>query len=389
MSENDTCPRWPEVEAAADGRFGPREVDRVERHLGQCASCRSRRARWEALRAEAREHARAPVTELEHRRARAALLRAAAAAGDEPRPSRARGFLFAGAFAVAASLVAAIALRGGGSRGGSKVQDAHAEARVDAVGDAQWARSHEVGRETVRLAEGVLRVTVPHQHPRHRFVVALPDGELEVRGTRFIVEARGGRTEQVTVFEGLVALRVGRSAEQLIAAGGRWHAPDPQVATVVPAPPVTSAPVPTPPAGATTAPPAHAVTRRAEPAGESPFQRFAAGVAAMGRGDFRVAAESFEDFERRQPHDERAEDAAWLRVVALRRGGDEPAALAAAERYLDRYPSGARRTDAASLVARSAYARGDCARVVALAQAGGASGDLARLRARCTQDGGT
>ena len=385
MSENDTCPRWPEVEAAADGRFGSREVDRVERHLAQCASCRARRARWEALRAEAREHARAPVSELEHRRARAALLRAAAMTGDEPRPARTRGFMFAGAFAMAAALVAALVLRGGG-RGGSARSETHPEARVDAVGDAQWARAHEVGRETVRLTEGVLRVTVPHQHARHRFVVALPDGELEVRGTRFIVEARGGRTEQVTVFEGLVALRVGRSSEQLIAAGGRWHAPDPQVATVVPAPPVAL--VPTPTAEVASAP-ARAVSRRAEPAGESAFQRFAAGVAAMGRGDFRVAAEAFEDFERRQPQDERAEDAAWLRVVALRRGGDEGSALVAAERYLERYPSGARRAEAASLVARSAYARGDCARVIALARSENGAGDLTRLRARCTPDGGT
>ncbi|MFO0604645.1 MAG: FecR family protein [Polyangiales bacterium] len=367
MSRPDGCASWPEVEAAADGRFGPREVERVGRHLAQCASCRARREALIALREEARAHARAPVSELDARRARAALLRAAAV-GDE-RPRRQWGIALAGAVAVAAAVVAV-------RRGGAPVMP-HAVARVDAGGGARWTRAVEPSRETVRLEEGSLQVTVPRQHAGHRFVVALPDGEIEVRGTRFVVEARRGRTERVVVFEGLVALRVAGAPERLLAAGARWaHEVAPVVASAAPA--TTPATSPSPAAPNAPVAPA-AAPRRA--AADDPFRRFAAGVEAMGRGDFRVAAESFATFERERPGDERAEDAGWLRVVALRRGGDEAGAQAAAARYLARYPAGARRGEASALLARAAAARGDCVRALALAGAAGALAD--DVRARC------
>ncbi len=364
MSRPDGCASWPEVEAAADGRFGPREVERVGRHLAQCASCRARREALMALREEARAHALAPVPELAARRARAALLRAAAV-GDE-RPRRQWGLALAGAVAVAAVVVAV-------RRGGAPAAP-HAMARIDAGGGARWTRAVEPSRETVRLEEGSLQVTVPRQHAGHRFVVALPDGEIEVRGTRFVVEARRGRTERVVVFEGLVALRVAGAPERLLAAGARWaHDVAPAVASAAPAVSPATLPV-------SSAPVAPVVAPRRAPA-DDPFRRFAAGVEAMGRGDFRVAAESFATFERERPGDERAEDAGWLRVVALRRGGDEAGAQAAAARYLARYPAGARRGEASALLARAAAARGDCARALPLAQAAGALAD--DVRARC------
>jgi ferric-dicitrate binding protein FerR (iron transport regulator) len=391
MSDRDECSHWPDVEAAADGRFGSRDVERVERHLATCASCQARQARWEALREEARAHAAAPVTELERHRARASLLRAAAVGG-ERRVSRGQGLMLAAGVAAAAA-VALVLARGGARTMTPPTEPAHAQAHVEPTGAAQWTRTVEPARETIRLTDGALQVTVPHQHARHRFVVSLPDGEIEVRGTRFVVEARRGRTERVTVFEGLVALRLGASSERLLAAGERWEVGGvaaPTVATAVAGAPATE-PTPSIVAAARPSSTSRPSSHHAPPAEEGGFQRFAAGVAAMGRGDFRVAAESFASFEQQRSDDERAEDAGWLRVVALRRGGDDAASLAAAERYLARYASGAHRGEAASLLARSAYVRGDCARVVALATAeGGRAGasDLARLRSLCQRDAG-
>ncbi len=393
MSEGEVCPRWPEVEAAEDGRFSAREVDRVERHLAQCADCRARRERWISLREEARGYAKAPVSDLQRHRARAALLLAAAHGEEQPRRS-VTPFAFAGAlsFAGAVAIAAVILARRGEHRTTGTPTDP--TARIEIVGEAHWTRSIEPDRETVRLTEGALQVSVPHQRVGHRFVVALPDGELEVRGTRFVVEAHGGHTVRVTVYEGLVALRVSHEPERLIAAGQRWKVPDDRPVVAAQTPP--AAEVPAAVVASATPPPAqhgahtHGSAHSESADAEAPFQRFASGVAAMGRGDFRTAAADFEDFERQQPHDERADDAGWLRVVALRRAGDEPAALTSAERYLRGYPSGAHRGEVATLLARAAKLRGDCARVIALSTSEGeraGATELRRLRDLCERDG--
>jgi hypothetical protein len=49
------------------------------------------------------------------------------------------------------------------------------------------------------------------------------------------------------------------------------------------------------------------------------------------------------------PRDSRSEDAAYLRVLALRRSGDDSAMKAAAYEYLSRYQAGFRRSEVESL----------------------------------------
>jgi hypothetical protein len=50
------------------------------------------------------------------------------------------------------------------------------------------------------------------------------------------------------------------------------------------------------------------------------------------------------------PSDARAEDAAYLRVIALHRGGDVAATKQAALEYLERYPRGFRRAEVQALL---------------------------------------
>jgi outer membrane protein assembly factor BamD (BamD/ComL family) len=66
---------------------------------------------------------------------------------------------------------------------------------------------------------------------------------------------------------------------------------------------------------------------------------------ALDRGDNRGAATLFGAFLARHPGDRRAEDAAYLRVIALQRCGDAASTKDAAREYLRRYPSGFRRVE--------------------------------------------
>jgi hypothetical protein len=85
----------------------------------------------------------------------------------------------------------------------------------------------------VRVTEGDLRLHVRKQLPGERFLVELPDGEVEVRGTTFEVTVREGKTTRVHVDEGVVSVRV--HGVFTLSAGETWNAPSdapsPRVAT--------------------------------------------------------------------------------------------------------------------------------------------------------------
>ena len=65
-------------------------------------------------------------------------------------------------------------------------------------------------------------------------------------------------------------------------------------------------------------------------------------MAALDVGDNVGAAAAFASFLVKHPHDPRAEDAAYLRVMALHRSGDDGSTKQAAKEYLHRYPAGFR-----------------------------------------------
>jgi outer membrane protein assembly factor BamD (BamD/ComL family) len=72
-------------------------------------------------------------------------------------------------------------------------------------------------------------------------------------------------------------------------------------------------------------------------------------MATLDAGNDVEAAAAFGRFIARHPRDPRAEDAAYLRIIALRRGGDEDGMKQAAEAYLRRYPSGFRHAEIETL----------------------------------------
>jgi outer membrane protein assembly factor BamD (BamD/ComL family) len=72
---------------------------------------------------------------------------------------------------------------------------------------------------------------------------------------------------------------------------------------------------------------------------------FRAAMNALDVGENREAATHFERFLQRHPRDARAEDAAYLRVIALQRCGDAAEMKDAAREYLRLYPSGFRHAE--------------------------------------------
>jgi TolA-binding protein len=82
-----------------------------------------------------------------------------------------------------------------------------------------------------------------------------------------------------------------------------------------------------------------------------PALDFRAAVALLDAGANRDAAAAFARFVANHPHDERAEDAAYLRVLALQRCGAaaDGEMRRAAREYLRLYPAGFRRGEVEKL----------------------------------------
>ena len=186
-----------------------------------------------------------------------------------------------------------------------------------------------------------------------RFVLELPDGELEVIGTHFGVRVEPEGTQRVEVTEGRVALRLRDALPISLGAGERWTAEREAAHAAVP-PSVPAAEPPSTPAPAAAAPSERSLvgarqtappeTKRAlePPSGEQAATAgahnddFARAVAAFGAGDYGQAERLFQDFERRHAEDARREDSMFLRAVARARRGDAAGARAAAREYLER-----------------------------------------------------
>jgi outer membrane protein assembly factor BamD (BamD/ComL family) len=70
---------------------------------------------------------------------------------------------------------------------------------------------------------------------------------------------------------------------------------------------------------------------------------------ALRAGDGRQAAAAFTRFLVEHPRDPMAEDAAYLRIIALQRAGASADVKRAAEEYLQRFPTGFRRAEVEKL----------------------------------------
>jgi hypothetical protein len=220
-------------------------------------------------------------------------------------------------------------------------------AGIQAEQDTVWSKEVEAGTEKVVLVRGVLSIHVEHgASHRQRLLVVLPDGELEDIGTTFTVSAGNGHTERVTVHEGSVLLRLRGRSPIALSAGESW----PSTPTAAAGAPIITPPPsderPTRPGPlrrqkvATLPPPA-----LADAAGRDASEQFRAAVRLFDSDDDCSAASGFLQFASQHPNDSRAEDASYLRVIALHRCGSNDEMKEAARAYLNVYPKGFRRAE--------------------------------------------
>jgi TolA-binding protein len=348
------------VEAKWDGRLGHREVASVDRHLLTCSACAALVADLERIRAALGESEGAP-TPLEVQRGRLRLLREAA----RPVPPVPRGVrrpAIVAAVLIAAAVVTLVVRRRAPEGGGSLAQTAPSAASaplrtttiVTPDPRAHFARVESGGTETVTLHDGAVNLSVRHLQAGERYLVKTGDAEVEVRGTVFRVEAAADHLQSVSVTEGRVEVRFG-GAVFLVNAEQRWDRPSEPQPSAPPSASVASTPAPPPiaPRLSTTSvsmalrPPRKRVVADAPNNGSDGLIE---GVGLIRRGDYGAAADRLDAFARTHPDDDRAEDSAFLVIVALQRAGRRPEAAAAAKSYLARYPAGYHREEAKALV---------------------------------------
>jgi len=117
--------------------------------------------------------------------------------------------------------------------------------RISNLENALFESKVEGGTVRCSLIRGIAAFHVELLGPRQRFLLTLPDGDLEVRGTRFVVTIEGEKTKQVDVAEGAVMLRLDGREEMLLSAGQRWPGVGsgrPTLSFIRPPPPKDAAP---------------------------------------------------------------------------------------------------------------------------------------------------
>lgn len=367
-----SCPRLFEVEALRDGRLDGAQATRFHSHLALCEVCTRETRALQDLADALRSQKNVDLDQLHVRRERTRLL-AAFDASLMPAPrSMAKLWLRWAAVAALLSTLTALAFVFWPARPassplpGATFTKPPEAVTVRADSNARWSRQVEAQLERITLVSGALSIRVDHGNSRRRLLVILPDGELEDIGTTFSVSADAGHTTRVTVEDGSVVLRLRGKPAIALGAGDSWSAPPPPAAT---APESTPLPAPARPVGPATT---SAVTPRqsASPRGRAlhnlqptpagrPAARqsapdpasagFRAAMTAFDSGDHALAAASFATFLSQHPSDPRAEDAAYLRILALQRVGHAPAMKQAVQDYLSRYPRGFRRAEVETL----------------------------------------
>jgi hypothetical protein len=338
------CPRLFEVEATRDGRLTGAERASFERHVAICSVCSGEMRALEGLAQALRASSRDEVDELHIRRERTRLLAAFDGALVSPNWRRVSPSLLAFACCLAAALFAVALLVHWRAKGAAPSFAATATV-IPADGDAIWSSRMDGDRERIVLARGALSIHVDHSRGEGRLVVVLPDGELEDIGTTFTVSADADHTTRVTVTEGRVVLRLRGRPQITIGPGDSWVRETPAPVACATAP-LAMAPSAEPAPGEPSSHPARSSSPPAsvQASGDSSSD-FRAAMDALERSDNHQAATLFAEFLGKHPGDRRAEDAAYLRAIALQRCGDDVGAKDAAREYLRRYPSGFRRPE--------------------------------------------
>ncbi len=368
------CDRAWETDALREGRLGPKEEESFDRHCRACVVCSGQVARDARLRELARALPVAESGQLTMKRLRARILRDVTMAVPARSLSWRRVALasaLGGALLAVASLVGGRALSriepGPPPTAGAPSPPPLAGA-VAADPGAVWSQAREGKVEHVELAAGTLGVHVRPQGPGERFLVRLPDGEIEVRGTTFEVTVREGATRRVRVDEGTVVLRLRESPDQKLGPGTIWASPDTSASgsrdtTAAQAQTAAPAAVSAAPVAASTVASAAAVPRRQSTdlqAVDEGAQLYMEAMRSFREGRYDGAAAAFHAFALAYPRASEAEDASFLEALSLARAGRADAAALAAERHLESFPRSFRRKEASMLVARAASHRGRC-----------------------------
>ena len=362
------CAHAWQAEALEDGRLSGAERASFERHAAGCAECASELRALVRLRQGAEGLPASSPTPLEHRRQRQALLRRASElcqrAPVQPRRRTFAAFVLAGA--LMAALCIGFGLRAWRSGSEASVALAAPTYRLDASPGASWQTIDGGAALRLRLGGGSFLFEVDKLTAVQRFVLDLPDGELEVIGTHFGVRVEPEGTRRVEVTEGRVALRLRDALPISLGAGESWTA-EREAARAAAPPSVPAAEPPSTPAPAPAAPSERPLPRARQtalpetkralepPSGEQAAAAgthdddFARAMAAFSAGDYGQAERLFQDFERRHAEDARQEDSTFLRAVARARRGDAAGARATARQYLERYPNGLRAPEAEQL----------------------------------------
>ena len=214
--------------------------------------------------------------------------------------------------------------------------------------EARFSRASADGTEIVTLDDGAIDLSVRHLDAGERFLVKTGDAEVEVRGTVFRVDASDRHLKSVAVVEGKVEVRF-RGVAHLLTANERWDRPVDAPIVAAPAS-VEPRAIATLAATAARRPPlAPPSASSAKPVSDDGTAAFVEGMAMMERGDYSDAARHLEAFSKSNPRDDRAEDAAFLVILALQRAGRPTEAAAAARRYPSTYPTGYRRAQARAI----------------------------------------
>lgn len=234
---------------------------------------------------------------------------------------------------------------------------------IDLGGSASFGVESQGALEHFSLQRGGLSAHVAKLGAGQRFIVATPDAEVEVRGTRFRVSVldapaacgQGSRT-RLWVTEGVVEVRDANMAV-MVRAGEHFPADCSveQAASDAPTAEVDEAKL----GGSEKQPAAEASSGSKAPDGRPGPDRasalteqndaFAEALALRRRGDVPGALRAYQNVITRFPHSALAENATVARMRLLAASHDARA-KSEAERYLARYPAGFAVKEAEQLV---------------------------------------
>jgi ferric-dicitrate binding protein FerR (iron transport regulator) len=314
----------------------------IHAHLETCTSCRERVELWHQALPELCADEPAPASQIQLRRMEVEIERQLAKGTPTAAPPSRRWVW------VAASIAAALVLGVGGlwllwsprhatayatnlvtgaemnagkqlhlETGSDLNLKLAAGATLHLTGPARLELLGDPDHVALRLVAGRLEVSVTHRRPDQTFSVILPDGRIEVRGTRFVAIASEAGSS-VEVSEGTIAAFDREGTQHSVSAPGSYaFRPAPVIAppTPVPAPkqrPATRAPQ--------TCTPIDCATVAAKVRGKMRARQFGQAIDLLG-----AAAGPTECMQRSACGDELG----YLRAEALRLAGQTDAAVAA------------------------------------------------------------